>query len=156
MQAYLSNVLLGDVDMALVKRWITEGTDLPPALSAAKSPRSPTSTDQWPLMTADHFRVSLLNHVKEEADKIFLAAEQQAVAVHQQAVTSRKAAKDAHLQQATSQPSAPPGIITDSSFPTLSMMPTKVCASMCSSPGCLAGPVSNHSSPCMFAEECVR
>ena len=77
-------------------------------------------------MTADQFRVLLLNFVKEEADMIFLAAEQQAVAMHAQATPSNRLGKDPKAWHATTQPSAPPGAVTDSSFPSLSIMPTKV------------------------------
>ena len=124
MAAYLANVLEGDVDLALVKVWMSEGSGLPPAPSIATSPRSPTSSDHWPQLTADHFRVLLLNHVKEEADIIFVAAEQHAIT--SQVIASDKVLNDPTACHAAAQRSRPPGLVDESSFPTLSILPTKV------------------------------
>ena len=124
MHSYLTSVLQGDVDLPLVKQWISEGCALPPAPSTVVSPRTPTSSDHWPQLTADHFRVMLLNHVKEEADKIFLAAECQAVALHTKAT---QAAKESEARHAASHAAAFPGLVNDSTFPSLNIKPTKVC-----------------------------
>lgn len=123
MTSYLTNVLEGVVDIGQVKQWISGGSGLPPATSVATSPRSPTSSDQ-PQLTVDQFRVLLLNLVKEEADIIFLAAEQQAS--HLQLSASEKILTDAKTCHANSHSSRPPGLLNESNFPTLSIVPTKV------------------------------
>ena len=123
MTSYLANVLEGVIDVAQVKQWISEGNGLPPARSVATSPRSPTSSDQ-PQFTADRFKVLLLNHVKEEADNIFLAAEQQATT--SQSTVSDKLLRDSKPCYAAAQPSRTPGLVDESSFPSLTVVPTKV------------------------------
>lgn len=123
MTSYLTSVLEGVVDMAQVKQWISQGNGLPPATSVATSPRSPISSDQ-PQFTVDQFRVLLLNLVKEEADNIFLAAEQQALNSHPQ--LPEKLFRDAKTCHANSHPLRPPGLLNESNFPTLSIVPTKV------------------------------
>ena len=123
MTSYLANVLEGVIDVAQVKLWISEGNGLPPAGSVATSPRSPTSSDQLQL-TADRFKVLLLNHVKEEADNIFLAAEQQATT--SQFTVSDKLLRDSKPCYAAAHPSRTPGLVDESSFPSLTIVPTKV------------------------------
>ena len=125
MTSYLENVLDGVVNLAQVKQWISEGNGLPPAGSVATSPRSPTSSDQ-PQLTADRFIVLLLNHVKEEADNIFLAAEQQATSHHKHLTVSDKLLRDSKPCYATAHPARTPGLLDESSFPSLSIVPTKV------------------------------
>lgn len=125
MTSYLANVLEGNIDVAQVKQWISEGNGLPPADSLATSPRSPASSDQ-PQLTADRFKVLLLNHVKEEADKIFLAAEQQATSSHAHLTVSDKLSRDSKSCYATAHPPQTPGIVDERSFPSLSIVPTKV------------------------------
>lgn len=125
MTSYLKYVLEGVVDVGQVKQWISEGSGLPPATSVATSPRSPTSSDQ-PQLTVDQFRVLLLNLVKEEADIIFLAAEHQALNSHSQLSASENVMRDAKTCHANSHSSRPPGLLNESNFPTLSIMPTKV------------------------------
>ena len=116
MGSYLASVLEGHVDLASLKHWMCEGSGLPPAPSFATSPRSPRS-DEWPHLTADYFRVILLNFIKEEADLIFLAAE------HVPGTISDKVIQKPKPRQGTSQP---PGLVDENSFPTLSIVPTKV------------------------------
>ena len=125
MTSYLTNVLEGVVEMGQVKQWISEGSGLPPASSVATSPRSPTSSDQ-PQLTVDHFRVLLLNLVEEEADNIFLAAEQQAVNSYSQLSASVKSMRDVKTCHANPHSSWPSGLLNESNFPTLSIVPTKV------------------------------
>ena len=125
MAPYLTSVLKGDIDIAQVKHWISEGNGLPPAGSVATSPRSPTSSDQ-PQLTADRFKVFLLNHVKEEADNIFLAAEQQATSSHTHLTVCDNLWRDSKPCYATAHPSRTPGLVNESSFPSLSIVPTKV------------------------------
>lgn len=150
MGSYLASVLEGDVDLAALKRWMCEGNGLPPAPSFATSPRSPTS-DQWPHLTADYFRVLLLNFIKEEADLIFLAAEHTVpVTIPASLVPHSKA------RHVSAQPSRPPGLVDDNSFPTLSMVPTKVGTyDLCKLPR-LGQRVGSHSIAHMVAEGSLR
>ena len=125
MTSYLANVLEGSVDLAQVKHWISEGSGLPPAGSVSTCPRSPTFSDQ-PQLTADRFKVLLLNYVKEEADNIYLAAEQQATSSNKQLTVSDKLSRDSKECYAIAHPSRTPGLVDESSFPSLSIVPTKV------------------------------
>lgn len=122
MGSYLASVLDGDVDLVALKRWMCQGNGLPPAPSFATSPRSPTS-DQWPHLTADSFRVLLLNSIKEEADLIFLAAEHTAAVP---ATVSDREVQHSKARHVTAQPSQLPGLGDENSFPTLSIVPTTV------------------------------
>lgn len=120
MASYLSSILNGDVQLPSVKQWIAGSSSLPPAPSSETSPRSPSSAGVWPNFTVDQFRVVLLNHVKEEADKVFFAQEKQAAETHAKAqVVKDDSLRDTKSRPVASKLLAHPGVVNDSSFPAL-------------------------------------
>ena len=125
MDTYLRQVLLGDVSLTEVKAWLAHPSSLPPApvIDGLPSLRSPSKLPSLNAVTPDQFRVSVLNHVKEEAEAIFAAAEQQAVVAHQLAASSSHTSKP---QRPGYQRSLAPGVVSDMAFPALPVQPQKV------------------------------
>lgn len=127
MAAYISSILRGEVELLLVKQWIIGGSDLPPAPFSVLSPRSPSSAGEWPNITAEQFRVVLLNYVKEEADAIFLSSERHAADLHAKGqVAKEQSTQDPRSWHGDSNPLTAPGTVNDNSFPALSFQSTKV------------------------------
>ena len=128
MTAYLFSILDGDVDIPALKQWLTGHSALPPAPSHVTLPYSPSSADQWPNISAEYFRILLLNHVKEEADVVFLASEKHAGDMHAKNVqpTNETNTRAARSWLAGSKPLAPPGSVNDNNFPALSVQCGKV------------------------------
>lgn len=127
MTAYLSSILDGDVDIPALKQWLAGHNALPPAPSHVTLPYSPSSAGQWPKISAEYFRVLLLNQVKEEADVVFLASEKHASDMHAKNVQPTNENKRATRSSLVgSKPLAPPGSVNDNNFPTLSVQYGKV------------------------------
>ncbi len=128
MAAYLSSILDGDVNLPVLKQWLAGHIALPPPPSHVTSPHSPSSAGHWPNISAEYFRVLVLNHVKEEADVVFLASEKHASDMHakniQPANEMNKRATKSWL--VNSKPLAPPGSVNDNNFPALSVQYGKV------------------------------
>lgn len=128
MAAYLSSILDGDVDLPALKQWLAGHVALPPASSHVILPYSPSSAGHWPNISAEYFRVLLLNHVKEEADVVFLASEKHAGDMHAKNVqpTNETNTRATRSWLAGSKPLAPPGSVNDNNFPALSVQCGKV------------------------------
>ncbi|KAA6417830.1 MAG: hypothetical protein FRX49_12186 [Trebouxia sp. A1-2] len=123
MTAYLSSILDGDVHLPALKQWLAGHIALPPPPPHVTSPYSPSSAGHWPNISAEYFRVLLLNHVKEEAEVVFLATEKHASDMHARNVQptdeTNKGATRSWL--VGSKPLAPPGSVNEINFPALSV-----------------------------------
>ena len=127
MAGYLQQVLHGDLPLPDVMAWLTQPDSLPPAPLTVDpaSPSSPSTLGCLDNLTPDLFRVLVLNCVKEEAEAVFAAAEQQAAAAHQRAAASSKA-----LRASRQKPTAP-GAVSDMAFPALPVQAHKVILHRC-------------------------
>ncbi len=128
MTAYLSSILDGDVDLPALKQWLAGHIALPPPPSHMTSPYSPSSAGHWPNISAEYFRVLLLNHVKEEVEMVFLASEKHASDMHAKHVqpTNETNKRATRAWLVGSKPLAPPGSVNDNTFPALSVQSGKV------------------------------
>lgn len=126
MASCVHEVLQGNVSVAEVKAWLAQPCPVPPApfSGGPDSPCSPSRLGSLINVTPEQFRVLVLNHVKEEAEAIFAAAEQQAAAAQHQATSAQHPKPICTSHQ---KPTAP-GAVSDMAFPALPVHSDKVFA----------------------------
>ena len=126
MAEYLHSVLAGDIELDSVKDWIAGSSGLPPTPLGSGSPRSPPTSTNALVITAEQLRAETLNYVKEQADLLFLASDKR--------VAEANAAAQAGKGRGNSKPAWPagharsqaPGLVTENSFPALAVASGKV------------------------------
>ena len=126
MAAYLQGILAGDVDLDAVKLWIAGGTGLPPLPATVGSPQSPPISNGLRDTTAEQLRALALNYVKEQADVLFLASEKQAAEANSDAQLAQSKHGSRVPWPADHKRASTPGLVTEHSFPSLSVKSGKV------------------------------